>query len=258
MFRPVMKQSFTTLTPPKSIPKRAFTISSQSYSHTPMGARILSPTLTFKGHRPAPICPASISNHAFARTFKVYSLYPQLPVATTMALAYFSFPKANGISNTMSYYAALPLSTNFSYQNLECEVRCALRESFRMAMWIRDSGGKDGNEAEAAAAVGTGDIERNKEEEMRRLKLDITVIWQEVRIGNVGSVSEGSEGGAEMSISGMDREEFGSVLSLMAVRGWKDIFCVRVGGEERKMEEQEGEKMLGKEADGTNDRMSIL
>ncbi|KAK6603396.1 hypothetical protein H4I96_06164 [Botrytis cinerea] len=240
MFRPVMKQSFTTLTPPKSIPKRAFTISSQSYSHTPMGARILSPTLTFKGHRPAPFCPASISNHAFARTFKVYSLYPQLPVATTMALAYFSFPKVNGISNTMSYYAALPLSTNFSYQNLECE-------------W-----GKDGNEAEAAAVVGTGDIERNKEEEMRRLKLDITVIWQEVRIGNVGSVSEGSEGGAEMSISGMDREEFGSVLSLMAMRGWKDIFCVRVGGEERKVEEQEGEKMLGKEADGTNDRMSIL
>ncbi|TEY71486.1 hypothetical protein BOTCAL_0092g00200 [Botryotinia calthae] len=244
MLRPLLKQSFTIPTPPKGISKRTFTITSRQSSHTPIGTTIPSRNLTFKAHRPAPFYPARISNHAFTRTFKVYPLYPQLPVATTMALAYFSFPKVNGVSNATSYYAALPLSTNFSYQNLECEVRCALRESCRMAMQTQDRGEKDVNEAEAAAAVGTGDIERNKEEEMRKLKLDITVVWQEVKIGNLWSGPEGNEEEAEMSISGMNKEELGSVLSLMAMRGWKDVFCVRVGGEERKMEEQEGEKYL--------------
>ncbi|TGO28070.1 hypothetical protein BPAE_0032g00120 [Botrytis paeoniae] len=181
MLRPLIKQPFTTLTPSKRISKRTFTIKSQPSSHTPIITTIPSRTLTFKERRPTIFSPAHIPNHAFARTFKVYSLYPQLPVATTTALAYFSFPKVNGLSNATSYYAALPLSPDFSYQDLECEIRDKLRESCRFAIRRWGSGVKQGNDAEDA--VGTGDME-GKKEEMGKLKLDITVIWQGVRIGN--------------------------------------------------------------------------
>ncbi|KAF7894149.1 hypothetical protein EAF00_007663 [Botryotinia globosa] len=256
MLRPLTKQPFSTLTPSKCIPKRTFTIKSQPFSPKPFGTTISSHTLTCKPHHPAIFSPAQISNHAFIRTFKVYSLYPQLPVATTTALAYFSFPKVNSISNTTSYFAALPLSPIFSYQDLECEVRDILRESCRVAMRRRDSGEKGENNTEHA--IGTEDMERKQEEEMRKLKLDITVVWQGVRIGNVGSVSDGNEQEAEMRINGMDKERLGGVLRLMATRGWKDVFCVRVGGEEGKVEQQKGKRKLEKGAHGTKDRLSIL
>lgn len=120
----------------------------------------------------------------------------------------------------------------------------------------RDSGEKGENKAQDTA--GAVDIQENKEEEMAKLKLDITVIWQGVRIENVGSVSGGNEGEAEMRINGMNKEKLGGVLRLMAMRGWKDVFCVRVGGEEGKMEQRKGKRKLEKGAPGTKDRLSIL
>ncbi|KAF7934751.1 uncharacterized protein EAE98_002796 [Botrytis deweyae] len=242
MFRPIMKQPFTTLTPSTQIFKRAFTIKSQPSPHTPIIPTNSSRTLTLKRHHPAIFSSTRVSNHAFTRTFKVYSLYPQLPVATTTALAYFSFPKGKSISNATSYYAALPLSPKFSYQDLECEVRDALRESCRLAMRRRGSGEKGENNAEDV--VEAGDMKGEKEEEMGKLKFDITVVWQGVNIGNVGSVSGKDEGVAEMSISGMDKEKLAGVLRLMAMRGWKDIFCVRVGAEEGRMKEQKEKRKL--------------
>ncbi|TGO55341.1 hypothetical protein BCON_0093g00130 [Botryotinia convoluta] len=136
MLWPLTKQPFTTLTPSKCISKRTFTIKSQPSSHTPSITTIPSRTLTLKTLRPALFFPAHISNHAFTRTFKVYCLYPQLPVATNTALAYFSFP--------------------------------------RLAIRRRDSREKGENEAEHV--VGAGDREGKKEEKMGKLKLDITVI----------------------------------------------------------------------------------
>ncbi|KAF7896785.1 uncharacterized protein EAF01_009188 [Botrytis porri] len=186
MLRPFTKHPFTTLAPSKLISKRTFTIKSQPYSHTPINTAIPSCTLALKTHHPAIFSPAHISHHAFTRTFKVYSLYPQLPIATHTALAYFSFPKTNGLSNATSYYAALPLSPNFSYQDLECEVRDVLRESCRFALQRRGSAGKGGNE------VGAGDMK--EKEEMGKLKLDILVVWQGVRIGKMGRVADGNEG----------------------------------------------------------------
>ncbi|TGO36031.1 hypothetical protein BHYA_0137g00120 [Botrytis hyacinthi] len=256
MLRPLMKQPFTALTPSKCVFKRTFTIKSQPSSEKLFGTTITSRTLTFKAHYPEIFSPTHTSNHASIRTFKVYSLYPQLPVATTTALAYFIFPKVNIVPNATSYFAALPLSPNFSYQDLECEVRYILRESCRFAMWRRGSGEK--GEKNAEDVVGAGDMEGNKEEEVGKLKLDITVVWQGVKIGHVGSVSDGNEGGAEMRINGMDKERLGSVVRLMAMRGWKDVFCVRVGGEEGKMEQQKGKRKLEKGAHGTKDRLSIL
>ncbi|KAF7959531.1 hypothetical protein EAE96_001147 [Botrytis aclada] len=252
MLRPLTKQPRTTLTPCKHISKRTFTIKSQPSLHPPIGSNISSRNLPSKEHRPI-ISPAHIPNHAFTRPFKVYSLYPQLPIATTTALAYFSFPEEKGVVNAASYYAALPLSPNFSYRDLECEVRGALRESCRFAMRRRN---REKGENETKDVVGAEDMERKEEEEMGKLKLDIMVVWQGVKIGNGGKEPDGNEGQAEMGIKGMDREKLGGVLRLMAMRGWKDIFCVRVAGEEGKLEEQEKEGIYGKKVHGTSDSMS--
>ncbi|KAF5867963.1 uncharacterized protein Bfra_007158 [Botrytis fragariae] len=164
MLRSFVKQPFTTLTPSKCISKRNFTIKSPPSSQNPISTTISSRTFNSKECRRAMFFPAHTSNHAFTRTFKVYSLYSQLPVATTKAPAYLSIPKVNGISTPTSYYAALPLSLNFSYRDLECEVRDVLREPCRLAIQRRDSRGKD------------GDMAGKKKEEMGRLKLDITII----------------------------------------------------------------------------------
>ncbi|KAF7926687.1 uncharacterized protein EAE97_010196 [Botrytis byssoidea] len=119
----------------------------------------------------------------------------------------------------------------------------------------RDSGEKGENNAEDV--IGTEDME-GKQEEMRKLKLDITVVWQGVRIGNIGSVSDKNEQEVEMRINGIDKERLGGVLKLMAMRGWKDVFCVRVGGEEGKIEQQKGGRKLEKGAHETKNRLSIL